>query len=456
MTDFIEPVREHWYQRNRKLKTSSKDIYLKYSFAKFCRFMTENFPEAGVSFDVGYLDQWVDSLEQDGLRSSTIQQRIIGTLRVARYALDHHFIPDVHVPHTSSVDLASVTSDYGPILKPDELMAFYETAPQRQEPTWNSSRSRSVSLRDSAFVAVACDLPDTELHDLLALEIDALHLAERTLSWHENLLRLSDDTIARLRDYRASLTEQSTHLFTSYSGNPFTYADAQIMLAKRARAFGIQVPRHISRFGDLSESEREMLRAQKILCHCDLHQQLDQVAMRFLSWTGARSDETCAVRVDKVDSDMKLVEFHITKSGRPQQMPIALEFQEEFFGFVASLPRHEKHVFFSETGQRISRNFLFRLVKTHGVHCGISRVTLNPRMIRRTMARWMRQNGASDQHIELFLRHSPSTVAKNHYSPVEAINIAPALEHHPLRRLLREKSQTQFSTVGLATLPLAA
>ena len=214
--------------------------------------------------------------------------------------------------------------------------------------------------------------------------------------------------------------------------------------------------RQIARFGDLTEEQRQPLRAQRIQRHCDLHQQRDHLSMRFLCWTAARSDDTCALRVDKVDAGMKLVEFHHTKSGHPQQMPIAPEFQDEFFAYVDSLPRHEQYVFFSETGNRISRKFLFMTVQAHADYCGIKRVNVNPRMIRRTIARWMRHGGASDHHIELFLRHSPSTVAKSHYSPVEAINIVPAFEHHPLRRLLREKQQTQFTTVGLAALPAAA
>jgi len=198
---------------------------------------------------------------------------------------------------------------------------------------------------------------------------------------------------------------------------------------------GISLPRQIDRFSDLTLAVRDVLKSQHVQRPCDLHQRRDQMALQFLCWMGCRAEELCSLKRVDVDMASNKLTFVRTKSGHPQQMPIPTEFREPFYTYLLSLPKNETFVFFSETGRKMTRRSLLDLVKTHAEYVGINVIGgVYTRMIRRTDANFLRAFGASDQLIEYFLRHRPS-VAKEHYAPVMAEDIAPAFEFHPIRKL---------------------
>jgi integrase len=438
--DYLTNAKSLWFTRNRRRSASTKDSYWRF-VGRYAKFLRDHHPEAGVTFEIPLLDDWVDFMEAKRLSAATIETHIVGCLQFARFACDHELIPRVHVPVTASVDMAPVVSEYGEILSKDELLTLYETPIKRGKPSWNSSRSRTISLRDAALIAIADDLPDCDLRALLRLNLEDVNFDFGSLRIREEWHRISSESIQRLKDFRASLPEPSDTLFTAYTGNPFTFADCLTMLISKARDYEVSVPNCIPCFGSLPVETRKVLREQRIKRFADLSPIRDTEVMRFVFWTACRPDEACQTQVNKVKWDLNAVEFAKTKSGHPQEMPIPDEFRPEFYAYVQSLPRHEPYVFFSETSDRIHRRYLHGLFRQHAIDCGITRLHVYPRMIRRTVSRWMRELGATEIEIDLFLRHSPSSLTKTHYSPVFASDIRPVLKHHPIRHMKSSNAQ---------------
>ncbi len=143
--------------------------------------------------------------------------------------------------------------------------------------------------------------------------------------------------------------------------------------------------------------------------------QRDAVIMELLYATGLRVGELVALNVQDLDLDLDLSEAYIRCIGKGSKERLvylhskALEelrrFLRESRVALIGHRRTEPALFVNHRGERLTRQWVWTILKTYAQKAGISQ-SITPHTLRHSFATHLLQNGASLRHVQELLGHS--------------------------------------------------
>ncbi len=378
---------------------------------------------------------WKIYLREQGYPESTIARKLRGVQTCWRVLHRVHLVP-VPAPSAEEIGIPKKQRVYTDSLNQEEFIRFASTPPWLLG--WDYPL---LNTRDEVLFALHNAVP-TSARAICRLDLDDLYLADGVVNFDGNRISLPRAVITKLEEYiRASDRPASTAgpLFLSRTGQRIDHnafrkafhrhlatcripptAKADILqLSPEQRALFLSTP-----VSSYSMSDHDLERAQLIL---DL-----------LCWLGLRPSEIQNLHKEDVrlSGETRLI-LRTTKSKEPQELPIPVELAPRLTNHINSLDP-EMPVFQTSTGKAVDRRDIHEMVCQHGQHCQIA-LTVNPRVLRRSLSRLLVDNGATQEQVGLLLRHYEyrTTTTAISYVPIRAQHIARVFDFHPLRLIAK-------------------
>ncbi len=193
-----------------------------------------------------------------------------------------------------------------------------------------------------------------------------------------------------------------------------------------------RLPRHLPTFLSLRE-------VQKMLAVPDtstLRGQRDSCMLELLYAAGLRVSELCDMQLQALDLQTGLVRV-FGKGSKERLVPIHGQAQARLLSYLehtrpAFHPR-TAHVFVNRRGQRLTRQYVFTLVRDAALACGITR-PVSPHTLRHSFATHLLEGGADLRSVQTLLGHA-DIAATEIYTHVQTARLM-RLHHqfHPRSR----------------------
>ncbi len=137
----------------------------------------------------------------------------------------------------------------------------------------------------------------------------------------------------------------------------------------------------------------------------------DRAVLEFLYATGCRVSELCGVDLHDVDLDTRTV--LVTGKGSKQRLvplgSFAIDAIESWLPVRLDTrkPGHDSGaLFLSSRGNRLNRQSVWRIVRTHGTRAGVPEARLSPHVFRHSAATHMVEGGADLRTVQEILGHA--------------------------------------------------
>jgi integrase/recombinase XerD len=154
----------------------------------------------------------------------------------------------------------------------------------------------------------------------------------------------------------------------------------------------------------------------------------DKAILEMLYASGLRVSELCSMDLYSVDDTMVRV---MGKGGKERMVPIgesAIKSLDHYLSFLDGV--EQKALFVNDKGKRISRNFVWKMIKDYAKKAGIAK-NISPHTLRHSFATHLLDNGADLRIIQEMLGHA-SIGSTERYTHVSQSRLQEAFElFHP-------------------------
>ena len=196
---------------------------------------------------------------------------------------------------------------------------------------------------------------------------------------------------------------------------------------------GVKLPRRKELKLPSPDELEVMLNLPDVSCHFGLR---DKAIMELIYSSGLRASELCDLLIGDVNIDTRQVRITSGKGDKARSVPVnskAYELLKEWIGTGTHTP--DQYVFYTQTGCRISRQYLGQIVTGYARKALLKDFTTHT--LRHCCATHMIAQGADSAFIQKMLGHS-SIMTTQYYMHLNADNLADMLnKYHP-----RESSKT--------------
>lgn len=224
---------------------------------------------------------------------------------------------------------------------------------------------------------------------------------------------------------RDELYSESDYLFPTKNGNLYLPGKFAKRFQKLSREAGIQLDHNHPR--DISHQQFEKLTALRFQYQRQRYQII--LTMALLDCNALRSSEVANLRKRDINLDDGIIILEMTKAGVTQYVHIPEYLIEPLQKFTSYLSLDDP-LFIKLNGNQWTRKDIYRVVKQYGQERGVKE--LYPRRIRTTIARKLRENGASLDEAREYLRHSELRTTRLYYAPDTVENRRHIFErYHP-------------------------
>jgi len=209
---------------------------------------------------------------------------------------------------------------------------------------------------------------------------------------------------------RDKLFSETDILFPTLNGNCYLPGKFSKRCKKIFREAGIQPnPNHPR---GISSQQYQKLLSLRFHYQRQRYQIILTIAL--LDCNALRSSEVANLRKRNINLDDGIIILEMTKAGVTQYVHIPEYLIEPLRKFTSYLSLNDP-LFIKLNGNQWSRKDIYRVVKQYGLVRGVKE--LYPRRIRTTVARKLRENGASLDEAREFLRHSELRTTRLYYAP---------------------------------------
>jgi integrase/recombinase XerD len=157
---------------------------------------------------------------------------------------------------------------------------------------------------------------------------------------------------------------------------------------------------------------------------------IDKSILEFLYATGIRVSELCYLNYRDVDNSLVRV---MGKGGKERILPVAKRTIDTLNLYMETLKVSEREnppLFINSRGKRITRQFVWQIVKQHALNAGIEK-NVSPHTLRHSYATHLLENGADLRIIQDLLGHS-NIHTTDRYTHVSKKHLKEAfLKFHP-------------------------
>ncbi len=209
---------------------------------------------------------------------------------------------------------------------------------------------------------------------------------------------------------RDKLFPESDYLFPTMYGNLFLPGKFSKRFQKLSHEAGIQLDHDHPK--EISPQQYEKLIALRFQYQRQRYQ--ISLAMALLDCNALRSSEVATLRKRDINLDDGIIILEMTKAGVTQYVHIPEYLIEPLRKFTSYLSL-DNPLFIKLNGNQWTRKDIYRVVKQYGEERGVQ--DLYPRRIRTTIARKLRENGASLDEAREYLRHSELRTTRLYYAP---------------------------------------
>ncbi|MBT3391615.1 MAG: site-specific integrase [Chloroflexi bacterium] len=209
---------------------------------------------------------------------------------------------------------------------------------------------------------------------------------------------------------RDEMFPESEHLFPTLNGNLYLPGKFSKRFRKLVFQAGVQpIHNHPS---DISQKQVERLNFLRFHYQRQRYQII--LTMALLDCNALRSSEVANLRKRDINLDDGIIILEMTKGGMTQYVHIPEYLIEPLRKFTNYLSLDD-NLFIKLNGNKWTRKDIHRVVKQYGEERGVK--DIYPRRIRTTIARNLRENGASLDEAREFLRHSELRTTRLYYAP---------------------------------------
>ena len=165
----------------------------------------------------------------------------------------------------------------------------------------------------------------------------------------------------------------------------------------------------------------------------------DRAAMEVFYGSGIRNSELRSLLLDCVDFDRRVLQIECGKGRKARVVPLGEE-AEIWLGQYLHKGRplmvrdpSERHVFLSQRGYVLSRQYMAQLVRLYAKKIGLDKV-VTPHVLRHCCATHMLRRGAGLRHLQALLGHE-SLDTTGIYTRIEVSDLAEVIQRcHPRER----------------------
>lgn len=260
-----------------------------------------------------------------------------------------------------------------------------------------------------------------------------LNLSEGTLATERKAITLSIITLDTLKSYIA----QFAHVF-SPNGPLFPSRNERFIPAQTFRYkilrpaikkidpnyephvfHPAKLPPHIRTFLLRDPNQVEPLNLQ------------DALIFKLTLWLGLRPSEFGPIQKCDVNFAEKSIMLHSTKSRAEDYVPLPPPMEGELRAFIKDL-QPDEFLFKDTRNKPVQRKYVSTIVTQWSQMHGLQ--DIHPRLIRRSLANYLEDQGASKIEVESLLRHVGSSTFRRYYSRENLDRAHAALKFHYLYR----------------------
>ncbi|WP_380183059.1 tyrosine-type recombinase/integrase [Kalamiella sp. sgz302252] len=158
---------------------------------------------------------------------------------------------------------------------------------------------------------------------------------------------------------------------------------------------------------------------QKFLSHNDVDRLISAIPDSVNGWRdrcmllmcfthGLRVSELCGLRLEDVDPAINFLHIDRLKNGFPVEHPIEFRERITLIKWLQQRPAYLRSespwLFLSRNGNKISRQQLYRLIRSYGERAGLSR-KVHPHMLRHACGYALANRGVDTRLIQDYLGH---------------------------------------------------
>jgi site-specific recombinase XerD len=368
---------------------------------------------------------WKSHLRSQGYQDNTVSRKLYAVLTVWDVLHRNGLIPHPP-PEAEEVGIPQKRRSIKRSLSEEEFLLFALTPPD--------SPYAPLHLRDEAMFWLRAAIP-MSIRRMCELDRDNVDLIAGTLRLDDQVLTLPSAPREKLERYVQATPDVPPDgpVFVTYSDNRISHNAHRDAFHRHLESCGIQ-PVDRADLSRLSEEDRQRFLGTPVASYVVLENQpaYKQLVIDLLCWLGLRPSEVVELEARDVQiADRQLI-LRETKSGETQVLPIPEELISGLASWVKELAPNTR-LFRTSDSDKTDRKRISRIARTQGRDCGLERVT--PRLLRRSLSRILRDNGATIEQVGLLLRHSEfrkSTTAI-YYAPTQPHHIVPVFDFHPLR-----------------------
>jgi integrase/recombinase XerD len=175
------------------------------------------------------------------------------------------------------------------------------------------------------------------------------------------------------------------------------------------------------------------LETQQLLSAPDLETKegiRDRAILELMYAAGLRASELVSLRQKNIDLRTGIVTC-FGKGRKERTIPIGKSAAQALENYIATkdLPRAINLHLFLNRGERLTRQFLWAIIKHYGAIAGIK--AISPHTLRHTFATHLLQNGAEIKHVQALLGHSHITTTQI-YTHLSTPHLRKSYDaHHP-------------------------